>query len=227
MDFPANPWFDSLPPTEAQALLAATRPLRLRTGQCAWRQGDSVSDHGMAFFGVLSGRMKASAVHLGGNESVLTVLEPGSWIGEVPILDPHPRHYTLSAMVDSTVLGVTLDDFMALMQRGGFALGMARLLASRTRIVWQMLNDLGTDTPVRIARRLLMLAHGDGLLLPDGRVELNASKELLAQILNLSRPTLTRELQALADTGAIALHYGRIEILDETLLRRCASLDAL
>jgi len=70
-----------------------------------------------------------------------------------------------------------------------------------------------------VARCLVMLAHGGITQAASGRLHISASQDTLAMMVGVSRPTLNKELQALARDGALTLRYGRIEILDLQQLR--------
>lgn len=221
--FSGNPWFSSLPQPVADALLAAAAPLRLRRGEFAYRQGESVEQTGRAFFGVAQGLLKLQILSPGGREAILAVVEPGNWVGEVAALDGTARTSSAVALTDTRLLVVGVSAFMALMQQTTFAQAIARLLAGRLRLAYGVLADSALlCTRERVARRLLLLAHGDVTRSATRRATVSTSQEVLAMMLGLSRPTLNKELQALAARGAIGLHYGRIDIKDVDMLRACS-----
>ena len=70
----------------------------------------------------------------------------------------------------------------------------------------------------RVAHRLLVLARGDATQSPHTRSNVALPQEALAMMLGVTRQTLSKELNALAGEGVVALGYGRIELV---------SLDAL
>lgn len=221
-DFHQNPWFASLPEALAEALLRAATRLRLGPGQFAYRQGDGVRESGGAFFGLASGLLKLQILHPDGKETILAVVEPGNWIGEVATLEQLPRAHTAVALVESELLAVSAEGFKGLMQHAEFAQAIARLLAGRLRLAYGLMGDSALlTTRARVARRLVMLAHGDVTQAVDGRPLLSTSQDIVAMMLGISRPTLNKELQALAEQGAITLRYGRIEIKDMLLLQEC------
>lgn len=220
--FADNPWFRSLPRTEADALLAAATPIRLAQGAALFRQGDMFngSSAGAAFFGLASGLLKLSILHPDGSEAILTLIEPGNWFGEVSVLDRLPRAHSAIALSDSALLAVSVEKFNALMQRSTFAQAIATMLAIRLRLAYGLMGDSALQsTRERVGRRLALLAHGDITQSASGRDSVSTSQENLAMMLGISRPTLNKELQALARLGAISLRYGRIEILDMQLLQ--------
>lgn len=217
--FTENPWFATLPTTVADALLGAAQVVRVRAGEALFRQGAPVDEPIGAFFGVVSGLLKVSILHSSGNEAILAVIEPGNWFGEVSLLAPLPRPHTAVALEDTELLAVSADRFAQLMLDNAFAQAIARLVAGRLRMAYGLLSDSALQsTRERIGRRLFMLAHGDVTQSRSGRSIITTSQNNLAMMLGISRPTLNKELQALAKRGAITLRYGRIEIRDMQLL---------
>ena len=71
--FAENPWFRTLPATEAQALLDASTPVKLGSGELVYRQGDPCRGRSGGFFGVVTGLIKLSILHADGNEAILTI----------------------------------------------------------------------------------------------------------------------------------------------------------
>ncbi|WP_218511519.1 Crp/Fnr family transcriptional regulator [Variovorax sp. dw_308] len=218
--FDENPWFKALPEEEAEALLAAASARHLAAGEFLFRQGDTAMAPTGAFFGVASGLIKLSILHPDGNEAILTIIEPGNWIGEVAVLEGAPRAHTAIAVGDTDVLAVSADKFGQLMQRPVFSHAIAVQVATRLRLAYGLMGDSALQSTLeRIVRRLVLLAHGDVTDSIEERSVITASQDTLAMMLGISRPTLNKELQVLVKRGAIALRYGRIEILDMQLLQ--------
>ncbi|MEJ8855611.1 Crp/Fnr family transcriptional regulator [Variovorax robiniae] len=221
--FAENPWFQSLPPAEATALLAAATTRQLAPGEFLYHQGDMIEPSQAAFFGVAGGMLKLCILHPDGNEAILTITEPGNWVGEVALLDGMRRAHTAVAPVETRLLAVTAGKFNELMQRAPFAHAVAKLVAARLRMTYGLMSDSALQsTQERVARRLLVLARGDMTESADERSNITTSQDTLAMMLSISRPTLNRELQALVKLGAIALRYGHIEIRDLSLLQHKA-----
>jgi len=217
--FSDNPWFASLPAEDARALLDAGKPLKLARGECIFRQGDLSKDSPGSFFGVVQGLLRLSMLHADGHETILTIMEPGNWFGFTSQIDGLPRSHSAVAHTDLELLAISPEAFQALMQRLGFAQGMVRLLAGRLRLAYGMTADHAlSSTRERVAHRLAFLVNGDMTLSIRRRNTIDTSQDTLAMMLGISRPTLNKELQWLVCRGAIALHYGRIEIKDMALL---------
>ena len=224
--FSDNPWFRSLPDAQARALLDAAQAMKLGAGKALYRQGDVLGPSAAAFFGLARGSMKLSILNSDGKEGILTVIEPGNWIGEVALLDNTQRRaHNAIALEECELAAVSARAFEALMQDPDFARAVAKLVAGRLRLAYEALAGQTLQSMrQRVARRLVMLAHGDITQSTRGRMHVSTSQDNLAKMLGVSRPTLSKELQALAKAGGIALRYGQIEILDMQRLRVAGQL---
>jgi CRP/FNR family transcriptional regulator, cyclic AMP receptor protein len=208
-----NPWFAALPLAERRTVIAACERVRLAPGEMLFRQGDDVPADSGAFYGVVSGSLKASSLREDGKEAILVVLEAGNWFGEISLIDRQPRTHDATALGETQVLALPRPAFDRLMKRPAFALAVCRMLAARVRSLYGMVEDATLrSTRARVARRLLLLARGDATQASETRRTVPVSQEALAMMLGVSRQTLSKELQALAKEGVVELGYGRIAI---------------
>jgi len=219
-----NPWFAALPPPLARAMLDGARPMRLAQGEILYLQDEPSASVRDGIWGVVSGAIRLSVMHANGNEAILAIAEPGNWFGETALLEDLPRAATATAQEETALLAVGADRFSALMQDAAFAQAIARLEAQRLRAALGLVADMALHgTRARLARRLLMMARGDLTNASSARSIIVASQDHIAMMLGVGRTTLNTELRALARTGAIALRYGQIEVLDADLLRAAAA----
>lgn len=215
----ANPWFGGLPLRERKTLLGSAELLRLRPGEMLFRQGDAVARGKGAFYGLVEGHFKISTLREDGKEAILVVLEAGNWFGEISLIDGLPRTHDATAIGHAQVLALPRAVFDSLMARSVFSQAIARLLAARMRSLYGMVEDATLrSTRARVARRLLLLARGDVTQASDARRVVPVSQEALAMMLGITRQTLNKELKALEGEGAIALGYGRIELISAGVL---------
>lgn len=220
----ANPWFASLPRAQREALLAAAELTHWRRGAMVFRQGDPVRAAGSGFYGLAAGMIKVSTLRQDGREAILAVLEPGNWFGEISLIDGSPRTHDATALGAIDLLVVPPEAFAQLMRDGVFANAMAALLAARVRGLYALMEDATLrGLRARVARRLITLARGDVTQSVQPRQRVFLPQEALAMMLGVTRQTLSRELNALAHEGMIALGYGRIEIVSFAALERCGS----
>jgi CRP-like cAMP-binding protein len=219
-----NPWFAALPAPLAKAMLDVARTVRLGQGELLYLQGARSAGACDGIWGVASGAMRLSVMHENGNEAILTIVEPGNWFGETALLEDTPRTATAVAQEDTELLAVSVEGFARLMQDAVFAHAMARLEAQRLRAALGLLADMALySTRARLARRLLMMTHGDLTQASSARNTIVASQDHIAMMLGVGRTTLNTELRALARAGAIALRYGQIEVRDIDALRAAAA----
>jgi CRP/FNR family cyclic AMP-dependent transcriptional regulator len=214
-----NPWFADLPPGAQRALVTQAEPLRLHPGEMLFRQGDPVGTGRGAFFGLLAGQIKISSLRDDGHEAILAVLEVGNWFGEISLFDQRPRTHDATALGPVDVLALPVAAFDGLMRREVFARAMCQLMAGRVRSLYGMVEDATLrSTRARVARRLMLLAHGDATQADTARPVVVVSQDALAMMLGMTRQTLNKELKALARLGALVPRYGRIEITSIALL---------
>jgi CRP/FNR family transcriptional regulator, cyclic AMP receptor protein len=189
-----------------------------------FRQGDKVAPGHGAFYGLVSGAFKISSLREDGKEAILVVLEAGNWFGEISLIDQQPRTHDATALGEAEVLALPRAAFDELMARPVFAQAICHLLAARMRALYGMVEDVTLrSTRARVARRLLLLARGDATQSPDARPAVPVSQEALAMMLGITRQTLSKELKALVQGGAVVLGYGRIEIASAALLEKLGS----
>ncbi|MDM0001307.1 Crp/Fnr family transcriptional regulator [Variovorax sp. J22P240] len=219
-----NPWFASMPRAQREGLLGAAELIHLRRGAMVFRQGDPVHVAGAAFFRLAAGTIKISTLRQDGREAILAVLEPGNWFGEISLIDGSPRTHDATALSALDLLAVPFEAFAHQMEGAAFARAIAALLAARVRGLYGLMEDATLrGLRARVARRLLALARGDATQSPDPRRSVALPQEALAMMLGVTRQTLSKELNALAHEGVIALGYGRIELLSLDALQQLGS----
>jgi len=211
-----NTWFGALPPKVREAMVEQAALLRLQPGEMLFRQGDPPS----GLYALVSGALKISSLREDGREAILAVLEAGIWFGEISLIDKQPRTHDATALGPVQVLQLPLPAFDALMQQALFARAIAALLAGRVRVLYGIVEDAALrSTRARIARRLLLLAHGDAAGSGHARSRVPVSQEGLAMMLGISRQTLSKELRLLAGEAVIELGYGYIDVLSAPRLQ--------
>jgi CRP/FNR family cyclic AMP-dependent transcriptional regulator len=217
----ANPWFASMPRAQREALLGAADLVHFRRGAMPFRQGDPVRAAGSGFYGLAAGTIKISTLRHDGREAILAVLEPGNWFGEISLIDGSPRTHDATALSALDLLVVSPETFAQQMQGRAFSHAVAALLAARVRGLYGLMEDATLrDLRARVARRLLVLARGDATQSAQLRRRVSLPQEALAMMLGVTRQTLSKELNALAQERVIALGYGRIELLSLDALQR-------
>ena len=213
-------WRFELPGDAAAELIQHAVRRRLADGALVHARGDAPD----GLYQVVRGRVRISAVSGAGRELVLTILEPGSWFGEISLLDGLPRTHDAHAVGDTELLLVPRDRFDALLARRPALLAhVVRLLCRRLRLVLAALEDAALlPLPARLAKRLLGAPAGDpaapGLALPQGE---------LARLLGTSRQSVSKILKAWERRGWVGVAYGKVTVVDaEALAALVASAEA-
>src|SRR5204863_3677717 len=105
-----------------------------------------------------------------GKEAILAVLEVGNWFGEISLIDLQPRTHDATAVTPAEVLALPRAAFDRMMENSAFSLAIGQMLAARVRLLYAMVEDATLrSTRARVARRLLMLAHGGATFSRDVR----------------------------------------------------------
>lgn len=217
-------WFAALPTLRQDQLLARAERLVLPAGATLFLRGDDVG----GLYGVLSGAVRIGhSSHAGGREQLLGLLEPPQWFGEIALLDGGPRTHDASAVAATTLLHVPRAPLLALAQaEPDWWRLLGQLLAEKVRVLFGSLDEVGAlPAPARVARRLLAMAEGHGLLAPGVvQREVRVNQAQLGAMLGLSRQTVSEVLGDLAQRGLVQRRYGLVELLDRPALMQEARL---
>lgn len=210
---------DGALPTAISALLTEVAVARrYKKGQLLFDEGSRPA----AMFGVLSGHVGVSLADSAHDQRLATLLGPGQWFGEAPLLDEKARAFTAMAHSECRIAVVTATAFNAVITTHPEALlAITKLVCARYRqsLAWIEDNVL-QSLEVRLARRILALCPEGATALP------RVSQELLASQLGVSRPTLNRQLAQWARLNLLSVGYGRLQVIDREALRRLARVTA-
>lgn len=104
-------------------------------GMAVMREGE----HAREMFVVIAGELEVLRKSRGGQEGRVAVLGPGSWVGEMSILDVQPRSATVRVVAPSILLRITAEDLDHLYRRDMrsyllLVLNIARELSRRLRV---------------------------------------------------------------------------------------------
>jgi CRP-like cAMP-binding protein len=155
----------------------------------------------------------------GGAQITFTGIPPGAWFGEGTLLKREVYRYNIEALRKSTVAGLPIDEFHALLDRS----------IPFNRFVMNQLNerlgqfiaareiDRQNHPDARVARSLAALFHP--VLYPGVGELLRITQQELAYLVGLSRQRVNQALSALQAQGVIRIEYGGLRVLDLEGLR--------
>lgn len=216
----ASSWFGTLEAPLQDALIGIAAVRRLGAGEILFLRGDPPD----GLYCVVEGMIRIGATSADGREALLAVLEPVNWFGEIGVFDRQPRTHDARADGTTTLLHMPQTALIALLDDTPALLhAFALLLTHKLRLTFAVLEETALlPAPVRVARRLLLMADGYGDLRLGSRRVLRVPQEQLAQLLALSRQTVNQVLKDFQARGILKLAYGEIELLDFAGLREVA-----
>ena len=217
------PLFEKLLPEELSALLECLNP-RLRE----MNKNDIVNIAGEPFDGigiVLSGQAAVVKESADGNRVILAMLKPGELFGEMAAFsgsDKWPA--TVVAQTSCTVMYIPPDKILGQCEQAcsshrTLVMNMLGILSRKAMALSKKLEYLSIKSMRgRIACFLLEQHKRTGqtiFMLPMNRNE-------LADYLNVSRPSLSREMCKMRDDGLIDFHRASVQLKDLGALRKAA-----
>lgn len=211
----ATEWMFALPGEVESALRAHAVTRRYPDGALVHGRGDEPE----GLYHVVRGAVRISGVSAGGRELLLTVLSPGSWFGEISLLDGRPRTHDAHAVGETELAMVPRVAFDRLLDsRPDLARHIMTLLCARLRLALAALEDATLlPLPARLAKRLLGAADAGG-----GDVKLPQAQ--LALLVATSRQSVSKILKQWERRGWISLAYGQVTVLDGEAL--CGVIEA-
>jgi CRP/FNR family transcriptional regulator, cyclic AMP receptor protein len=214
--------FAGLDRATLERLAAGLRTRRFRRGEVLFHQGDP----GDALFIVSSGAVKIMLPSEEGDEAILTTLRPGSFFGELALLDGAPRSATAVALEPTETLVLPRDRFRLLIDTEPASRdALLAALAGELRRLTDHVEELHfLDMTGRMAARLLRLANEAGVAGPGGTIRLEGpyTQGDLAAMIGATRQSVNKLLGQFVDDGLIRLDKEAIVIVDLPGLERTA-----
>ncbi len=204
---------------EVDALLRYSRVERYPAGEEIFAKGSP----GNSLMIVLRGRVRISSISLAGREIVLNIIDVGEIVGEIATLDGGERSGDAVAIDDCELLVLNRRDFMPFLENHvDICLILIKILCKRLRRTSEQVEDLSfRHLEGRIAKALLQLSQRSGRPEVEGRLlELHLSQSELGNIVNCSRESVNKQLQAWQKAGFIDLAKGSIVIHDPAALEQ-------
>ncbi len=213
--------FSSLSDDDLDRLVEITTLKRLPAKQALFHKGE----HAVSLYGIMLGRLKASAAGADGKEVVFGLMDPGEVIGEIALLDSEPRSATVVAMEDSQLLCLDRRDFLPFLEKHpSVAIELAAVLALRLRRLSEVMEDtLFLALPSRLAKKILNLANAYGREVEDGVViELKLPQQELGELVGTSRESINKQLRSWVEEGLVRVERGYITVLRRQRLEELA-----
>jgi CRP-like cAMP-binding protein len=179
-------------------------------GQLIYSYGDPSN----GVYGLGSGSLELMFPLVQDEPVFLHLAEIGFWIGDAAELANNPRLVSLSAASRSRVLHVSSSSIQKLLAaKPEYWPAFYRLSGINFRTLARLYAEaLSLTLRARVCRHLLRLAEAPTVV--------EITQDELANLVGVARGTLRRCLTELTSLGAIERRYGKLRVLDATVLAR-------
>lgn len=214
-----TPLFAELAEDELTSINQRVVSRKFNAGEMIFSEGDSCP----GLWVIESGQVRIFKSSASGREQVLALEGPGSSVAELPVFDGGNYPASAAAVMDSTLLFVSKEDFRLLcLKQPEVALKVLRVAGRRLRRLVGIIEELSFSTVRhRLVSLLLRLArHAEGT--PRGiiQVTLPASQQELASQIGTVRELVSRGLSRLQAGGMIQIDGRKVTILDLKALEK-------
>lgn len=210
----------NLPTQISERLLANAKPKSLAEREVLFEAGD-VAD---GCYRLEQGLLKISIVSPQGDERILTILGPGSIVGELAIIDGLPRSATVVAIRDCKLSFISRESFAScLRERPEIYSDLVSILVSRLREADRELAAASfLSVKARVARALLELSQHLGREMESGRIVIlhRIRQSDIAAMAGVARENVSRTLTELKRRGLISQSSSYYFINDKAKLLR-------
>ena len=174
--------------------------LQCQKHQTLFTQGDEA----IAVFYIVQGRVKLTVVSPQGKEAVVSILEDGDFFGEASLAGQLVCTTTTTTLDTSTIVRIDRATMNRVLRNEPTfcELFMAHLLTRNLRIQEDLVDQLFHSAEKRLARTLLLLAHG-GKAGQSGQVIPKISQETLAEMIGTTRSRVSFFMNRFKKLGCI------------------------
>jgi len=161
------------------------------------------------FYVLLEGQVKVFVSDEKGKEVVINIQGPGSYFGEIAIIDKAPRSASVMTLEACRMAVVSRQDFMRCIgEHPEFALALIRRLVERVRALTEQIKGLALyDVYGRVAQTLTGLAsEQDGVQVIPQRL----THQDIANRVGASREMVSRILKDLTTGGYVRIEKRKI-----------------
>ena len=194
--------FDNLNDEQLEHILRISHRRTLSAGTVLFHE----KEMGLTFYVVLSGSIKLFTKSNNGEEKVLSLVNGGESFGELSLLDGRPRSASAQTLETTTVLELTSEQFMDLMQTHfDITRGILAELCRRLRTTNEHVNDLTfLDGRTRVLKNLISLANKNGKR--DGdiiSIHMSLNFDELSQMAGVTKAVLSEVVRELESRGVL------------------------
>jgi CRP/FNR family cyclic AMP-dependent transcriptional regulator len=212
MTLKAVPFFTQLSDHELDLVRAVATEKTYPKNAVVLTEGEA----GDSLYMIQAGKVKVFIGDEEGREIILKILGPGSFFGEMSMIDKQPRSASVTTLETSTFLVLQHAAFEKCVEQAPTIGNMVmQILAQRVREADRKIGTLALmDVYGRVASTLLELAvYTNGKLMVGEKL----SQQDLANMVGASREMVNRILKDLSDRGFISIESKSITIINREL----------
>ena len=189
-----------------------------------YRRGEIIffeNDSEKKLYLLVDGQVKLSMLSSEGREKVMTILQAGDIFGEISLFDHDPHPLTAEVLEKARLMILDWNDLEEIiMEQPRLALKIIEALSKKTRLLTSQVRDLVFhDAKGRLANLLIRFANDFGQDVEEGTmIEIILTHQEIANLLGVSRVTVTKTLNKLIDEEIIKIKERKIYILDDEKL---------
>ena len=203
------PMFATFSQDQLQALMGMIVRRTAPRGTAIMHEGDPVD----SLYIVMSGRLKVMMGEADGKETILSIIGPGEFFGEMGLIDDNPRSASVVAIEPCELVAVTKRAFRkCLVENADLAMAVMRVLVRRLREADRKIGSLAMlDVYGRVARLLLDISEN-----VNGRrvVTKRLTKQDIAKMVGASREMVSKVMRDLQTSGYIEVQGSSIVLRD-------------
>ena len=205
------PMFSGFSQDQLRALGAMIKRRGAPRGLAVMREGGPAD----CLYVVVSGRLKVLMGEADGKETILSIIGPGEFFGEMSLIDDNPRSATVMAIEPCELLAIARRDFRrCLVENSDLAMAVMRVLVRRLREADRKIGSLAMlDVYGRVARLLLDMSESvNGQRVVTKRI----SKQDIAKMIGASREMVHKVMKDLQVSGYIEVQGSTIVLRDKS-----------
>lgn len=203
--------FQQLPTAVLEELASLSLSRVVEEGSFFFMQGDEARH----MYVLTQGQVKLTQLSVDGQQVIMRMLAPGQMFAGIAILSPKNGYpVSAEAMTDSSALAWDGKDLRAIADRyPALSMGIMDIMRGYIQEMQSRYRELSTErVEQRVARALLRLTMQTGKKLPSGGIELNISRQDLAQMSGTTIFTISRIFSKWEQDGLIETGRERVVI---------------
>ena len=216
--------FSYLSKKELKMLSESKNCRRYRKGEIVFFEGDLP----YGIYCVHSGKAKIYKIGNSGKEQIIRLAGSGDFMGFKAMLNEQPYHATAEVLEESAICFIPKETFFHLLQTNvNFSVHMMKFLCQELENAEKYMLDLAQKTVrERVASVLLLLDHKYGTNSDNQTLDVQLTREDLANIVGTATETLIRLLTEFKKEHLIELNGRHIKLINKRKLHQIAKIPA-